>query len=385
MTLRSTVVTGVYVVLFVVAALLLLGAVFGQPVLLSYVETGSMSPTLEPGDGFVAVPTALDSSVEAGDVIVFDAEEIDDGGLVTHRVVEVTDQGYITQGDANPVTDQDGGEPPVQDGQVYARALTLNGNVVAIPRLGTPVEIAGSLVSSVQQRLAILFGTRTLLGTQGLAYLLIAFGAITYVLAAGAERLRTSTDSRSSARRTGAIAPGPVIAGMTVLLLLVTTAAMVVPAGPYDLTSVSSQTPSDRADVIERGTTQNATYTTSSSGPLPTVSVVETRTDGIEVDANHAYVEGRSEATYNLTIRAPDETGPFVETVHEYRYLALLPQETILSLHAVHPWLPILAINILVGSTFLVVSLLLVGLDPVRLTRHPREIPTAVRLRRRLR
>jgi len=385
MTLRSTVTTGVYAVLFVVAALLLLGAVFGQPVLLGYVETGSMSPTLEPGDGFVAVPTALDSNIEEGDVIVFEAEEIDEGGLVTHRVVEVTDQGYITRGDANPVTDQDGGEPPVRDGQVYATALTLNGNVVAIPHLGTPVEIAGGVLSSVQERLAILLGTRTLLGTQGLAYLLIAFSAVTYALAAGAERLGTSTDSRSSTRRTGAIDPGTVVAGMTVLLLVVTTAAMVVPAGPYDLASVSSETSSDRADVIERGTTQNATYTTGSSGPLPVVSVVETRTDGIEVDPDHAYVEGRSEATYNLTIHAPDETGPFVETLHEYRYLALLPQGTILSLHAVHPWLPILAINLLVGSTFLIVSLLLIGLDPVRLTRHPRGIPTTVRLRRRFR
>ena len=35
---------------------LILGSVLGQPITLGYVETESMSPTLEPGDGFIAVP-----------------------------------------------------------------------------------------------------------------------------------------------------------------------------------------------------------------------------------------------------------------------------------------------------------------------------------------
>ena len=384
MGVRNVVTTAVYLLIFLVGTLLILGAIFGQPVLLSYVETDSMSPTLDPGDGFIAVPTAVDTSVEEGDVIVFDAQELDGGGLVTHRVVEVTDQGYITRGDANPVTDQDGDEPPVQDSQVYATALELDGSVIRIPHLGTPIQLVGDTISSVQQRLAITFGSRALLGTQGLAYLLIAFALITYILAAGAERVRSSQISRSESRRTGAISPGRVIAVMTVVLVLVTTAAMIVPAGPYDIQSISSQTDSDREDVLERGTTQNATYTTSSSGPMPVFSIVESQSDGLNIDSDRAYIEGGSEATYNLTIQAPDETGPFIVSLHEHRYLAVLPQDMILSLHAVHPWVAILVINTVIASLFVLLALLLIGIDPIRLTRHPQDIPTRVRLRRRL-
>ncbi|MFC7138101.1 S26 family signal peptidase [Halobaculum litoreum] len=64
------------------------GQALGQPVLVSYVETGSMAPTLAPGDGFVAVPAAVAGQVEAGDVVTFRAESVGGGGLTTHRVVD---------------------------------------------------------------------------------------------------------------------------------------------------------------------------------------------------------------------------------------------------------------------------------------------------------
>lgn len=44
----------VAVVLAVLA--LIAGQLLGQPVLFSFVETGSMQPTLDPGDGFIAIP-----------------------------------------------------------------------------------------------------------------------------------------------------------------------------------------------------------------------------------------------------------------------------------------------------------------------------------------
>jgi len=46
------------VAMVAVVGLLVLGAMLGQPVLRSYVETGSIAPTLEHGHGFVAVPGA---------------------------------------------------------------------------------------------------------------------------------------------------------------------------------------------------------------------------------------------------------------------------------------------------------------------------------------
>lgn len=137
MELRKTGVALLQLTALLIVLLLILGSVLGQPVLVGYVETGSMSPTLEPGDGFIAVPTQLDSSIEEGDVVVFQAEEVQGGGLTTHRVVNKAERGFITKGDANPFTDQGNDEPPVKRAQIVATALQVNGNVVVIPSLGT--------------------------------------------------------------------------------------------------------------------------------------------------------------------------------------------------------------------------------------------------------
>jgi len=65
----------------------------GQPILLGYVATGSMEPTMDAGDGFVSVPSAVTGDVEEGDVVVYQARELHDGGLTTHRVVGETEEG----------------------------------------------------------------------------------------------------------------------------------------------------------------------------------------------------------------------------------------------------------------------------------------------------
>ena len=150
------------------------GAALGRPVFLTYVETGSMQPTLEPGDGFVAIPAELAGPVDEGDVTVFEAEAIQGGGLTTHWVVDETDHGFVTGGDANPFTDQDDDEPPVREAQVVAVAWKPGGSVLVVPHLGTAVEGTRTVLGTVQQQIASLLRTGTVLGTRGLAYLFFA-------------------------------------------------------------------------------------------------------------------------------------------------------------------------------------------------------------------
>jgi len=180
---RGTVGTALKLLGAVVVLSLVVGQVLGQPVLLSYVETGSMEPTLEPGDGFVAVPTAGDD-IEEGDVVVFHAKEVDGGGLTTHRVVDETEEGYVTKGDANPVTDQDGDEPPVKDEQVVAVAWQPGGSVLAVPFVGTVVEGSRAALAGAQRWLAAQLGTRSLLGTSGLAYIVFGLSMAWYLVEA---------------------------------------------------------------------------------------------------------------------------------------------------------------------------------------------------------
>ena len=147
MVLRRSVETVVTVLLVILVVSMVAGQVLGQPILLSFVTTDSMEPTIDPGEGFVAVPSFLTDEPEAGDVVVFQARELHDGGLTTHRVVERTENGYVTKGDGNPFTDQDGPEPPVTRGQVVAEALQVNGNVITIPFVGSTILAIRSIVA----------------------------------------------------------------------------------------------------------------------------------------------------------------------------------------------------------------------------------------------
>ena len=367
---------------FVIAVSMAFGALVGQPVGVSYVETGSMSPALEPNDGFVAIPSQIAGPVEEGDVIVFDAEELHGGGLVTHRVVGETDEGYITRGDANPVTDQDGAEPPVQDDQIKAKALQIGGTIVVIPQIGVPVVLIGAAFEFVQVRAASALGTRALLGTQGLVYMLFGFGAITYVLASLVENTDKRNRSRQSSRSTGAITPQTVIIAMVAILLVVVTLSMVIPGGSHQFHYVSSEADSENPGVIQQGTTENVTYLVPSNGPFPVVSVVEPTSDRIEVAPAHVSVAGGETGNVTVTIHAPPETGSYTDSITEHRYLGILPEGTILTLHGIHPWAPIVVINTLLGSFFVVVSVILIGIDPIRLSRRDEPLPWRVRLRR---
>lgn len=60
--------TGILTIVAVIAVIaLVVGQLTGQPVLLGYATSGSMAPTLETGDGFLAVPASLSGEVESGD------------------------------------------------------------------------------------------------------------------------------------------------------------------------------------------------------------------------------------------------------------------------------------------------------------------------------
>lgn len=342
------------------AVLVLLGALIagqllGQPVLLGFVETGSMEPTIETGDGFVAVPSELTGEPAVGDVVVFDAKEIEGGELTTHRIIDETDQGYVTRGDANPFTDQDSGEPPVQDGQVVATVLQINGNVITIPELGTVIMTTGDALERGQRWLATTFGLRSALGTSGLAYVLLGVSIGLYALETVRERREVSFES-SLGRDDGGdepIASPRLLAGGFALLVVVAAgAAMVAPAGTQSYDVVSAEFESEQPLVIEQGTTAEVPYPVNNGGFVPVVSYVEPGSDGVAVDSGPTTVGPREERTVSVLVTAPDETGYYPRYVTEYRYVHVLPVPVIDALYEIHPWVPFGAIVSLLGGGF---------------------------------
>ena len=87
------------------------------------VISGSMSGAIEVND--MVITQARDSYVP-GDIISFDTGS----SIVTHRILEVTEEGFVTKGDANNTEDMNKVTPAQVVGKV----------VLVIPGVGTVIE-----------------------------------------------------------------------------------------------------------------------------------------------------------------------------------------------------------------------------------------------------
>ncbi len=347
----------------VVVLALIAGQVLGQPLLFSFVTTDSMAGTIDPGDGFVALPPELAGELGEGDVVTFEAEEIQGGGLTTHRIVGETERGFVTRGDNNPFTDQDGGEPPVQRTEIAAVAWQPGGSVVTIPGLGTAVTAVQSGLETLQFRLAQLLGTRALLGVEGLAYLLLGLSILLYLLdvalAGDRDRDRTrSRDTGTSSRR--------LVAGLALLIVAGATAAMVGPAGAETFGIVSAEFDSDAPDVIRQGTTETIPYRVTNGGLAPTTVYLSPASDGVAVDSERLGLAGRSSTNVSVSLTAPPETGFYQLYLEQHRYIEVLPVPVIDALYQYHPWLPIVVIDAVLGLPFYLLGVRVIGTGRLR-------------------
>jgi len=379
MATQSKITSGLEILLVVSLVVLVLGQALGQPLLLGFVDSGSMEPTIDEGDGFVAIPAPLMGSVDEGDVVVFEAQELHDGRQTTHRVVGETDQGYLTKGDANPFVDQDGDEPPVQQEQIVAKALQINGEVVVIPALGTAITTVQAAVLTVQTSVGGAVGTSLFFGTQGLLNLIVIGCLLLYAILAWRDG-RTKHHARTRSRDTGLSARYTIVA-ITVVVLASVTAVMVVPAGTHQI-PVESSADSGGDAGLQPGESVTHPVEVPNSGVLPIVVVFEPQTEGLEADPTNIYVTGRGAARTEVTVTAPAEEPRVNRLLAEHRYLAVLPQPVILTLYKFHPWAPIAVINALLGIPLYLLGIALVGPGRLRDRSRNRGGSLSVRLRR---
>jgi signal peptidase len=357
--------TALGVVIVLALAALVLGTALGQPLLLSYVETGSMEPTLSPGDGFVAVPTALSGEPEVGDVVVFRAEELQGGGLVTHRIVDRTDEGYVTRGDANPFTDQDGGEPPVSRDRVLATALQVNGNVVVLPGVGTVLGAVPAALDWGQRRLAAAIGTRAVLGTSGIGYMLVGIGALLLVLArTGSGRVASRTRSRKRGRET--YSPLLLTALLCGLLVVPATGAMVLGGDTHTVPVSAADTTVPGTVEVGADGTAAVRYRVPNDSPLPTLVVFDPATAGVTVQPAYGVIWPGQETRVTADVVGPTESARVERHFTEARYLPVLPPALLVALHGVHPLLAVLAVDLALAALVVVVVVTLVGIEPLR-------------------
>jgi len=352
--------------LLAAAVAMILGAVLGQPILFGFVETGSMSPALEPGDGFVAVPDVVAGEAEPGDVVVFEAESLHGGGLTTHRVVRETADGYVTKGDANPFTDQDGGEPLVTEDQIVAHALSVGDWVIPIPYLGTLVLFVRGVVGAVQQQIASLLGLGPPYGTQSAGIFLVTLGAVVMALTVIQDARSAPSRDRSRSRgRSGTIDMQKVTVVLLIVVLLPANAAMLLPAGSSDLV-VEGDVVADSPD-IEPGEPATWDYSIRNYGVIPVAMSFDAVGGNATVPDSPQVLGPRANATVQVTMDAPPPGERAVAEVRQHRYLLVLPPTVIAALDSIHPLAALLAINAVLTAIIIAVLAKVFGFEMLRL------------------
>ena len=345
-------------------AVIAIGGAVGQPVLLSYVVTDSMEPALEPGDGFVAVPSVVANAPTEGDVVVYRAQTGEHAGdLVTHRVVDDTPQGYITKGDANPFTDQGSGEPPVPERRIVATALQLDGEVVVLPGIGSALMAGGDAVSSVAEDAGVP-------ESSGTGLVVFGIGAVLYGLSLGG--LGRHRRRERARERDKVITAEQIVLGIALLVVLPATATMVAPAGAHTFPVVSSDTEEAGGTAVPAGTTVEKPIDLRNDGVLPVAVFLDPATAGVETAERRHVVSGGESVDATARLSAPEETGYYLRTVQEHRYLLVLPPSVIGALYGIHPWLPIVAIDAALAGGVGILTLAVLGRAKIRMRSRSR-------------
>lgn len=361
---------------------LLVSTFAGQPFVIGFVETDSMAPTLDPGDGFIAIPDAIAGDISEGDVIVYESEYLHGGGLTTHRVLEETPEGYITQGDANPFLDQDGAEPPVKDEQVVAKALQIGDTVVVIPAIGRLMGIIEWVILAIIIRLGL--GTDLVYGPEGvlLAIFLACMVAYGYLLNRDRRRGDTRrTGARQPSRDTG-IDPRTLTIVLTAVVVILATGSMLYLGGTHTVTIESAELGQPG---IQPGETETETIDVPNSGFLSQHAIFEA-SEPVSFEPAERTVGPRAIDTVEMTVATPSTFGETDRhVVEEHRYWAVLPLALVSWLHGIHPGAAIAAINLVIAIPFYLVGRALLGTGRLRLERPQRPVDRSPSVRTRLR
>jgi len=126
MKILKAIINGILSLIVVITVLLLILLFIGiEPFV---VLSGSMEPKIETGSLCFINKKVKYEDIKEDDIIAF---KMSDKTLVTHRVVEITDEGFVTKGDANDVN----------DGAKVTRNNFVGKTVICFPKIGYLISL----------------------------------------------------------------------------------------------------------------------------------------------------------------------------------------------------------------------------------------------------
>ncbi|MDF2538613.1 MAG: hypothetical protein K0S76_1634 [Herbinix sp.] len=288
--------------------------------LLTYVYSDSMEPLIKVNDAFLVWPSG---EYKVGDIIMFRPVVLQ-APYITHRIIAIGENGFITKGDNSPYMDQESGEPEVIAERIAGKVLTFHGQPFIIPELG-------KFSSTIQAEMGNL--------TKYLSGIFLFLGIIAAVVG-NRRSIRKKKPRRR--RRLRDFYRYLVIISMVLVMLSIYFGARVT-----QVKYLVSEYPGDRGDQVEVNQPGELSMVIKNNGIIPVWTVL-TGVAPLYISDAPEYIGARSEETVFLKVSPQRETGIYQGYVQIFHYPILLPRTITLKLHQ---WNPIYAILSL-GLTF---------------------------------
>jgi len=307
------------------------GFTLDRPVLMSYVTSGSMKPTLDVGDLFFINPF---SKGGVGQIVVFKLN----GHWTVHRVYAEVSGGYITKGDNNVATDQKATNP-VKMSDVAGTVVTVNGEPIKIPKVGVYIEKIAKYTAKIHN-------------------LYVAFA----LLAAGSLLITAKEKKRKKGKKIAVRYKTlyTIVSAVTVAVLLIAiTSSWSMMSFDYASTVAGGQ----REGWYLPGSSFEENFTVKKT-LIPSICVLNAESSRITLN-NTAFVLWNKNRIIEAKIKVPLETRLYVENINIYKYPYILPEKVVVKMAKYDPRLPLLAFSTEFASVLLLVYVVIGSGDEV--------------------
>lgn len=305
-------------------AISLIGFILDRPVLVSYVTSNSMKPTLNKGDLFLINPFSKGGQ---GEIIVFKMN----GRWTVHRVYAVTAEGYITKGDNNIATDQQSSGDVVKREDVIGTVVTIFGKPVKVPYVGEYIEEISKSVKNLY-----------------IAIIAIVIGAI--LMTSGKEKRR-----KNNKKKIIKIKYKTLYAIASTIMLAVFLITIIATWGNVGFSYTSTLAGGQREGWYLPNTEFDKTVTIKNKALYPMYYILNPKMGEISIDNTEFVLMRNEKEDVNVRVKVPSDTKIYYAQIEVYSYPLLLPSDTIKSAWKISPYLPLALLSLEIGSVLAVV------------------------------
>lgn len=305
--------------LILVIVILSVGANTNGAPVLTYVYSNSMEPLIKVNDAFLVWPS---SDYEVGDIVMYRPHVLE-AHYITHRIIAVGNNGYITKGDNSPYKDQDSGEPEVLSDSIVGKVVCINGQPLILPGLG---NLSSTL--KIDKYSKYLSGIFLIL-------------AIITLLTGNKRNIR----KRKSKHR---IRLRQVYNGALVLSMFIVILSIYLGSQVTQIQYLVSEYPGNLGDQIEVNKSGKLVMQVKNSGFIPVWPVVK-GIDPISFSDGPQFLGPLSTKTLLLDVVPQHQTGLYQGYVQVYYYPILMPKTWVEFLHEINPFLAIMAEGLAIG------------------------------------